>query len=292
MFDIKSYARADSVQQAIQLLHEQPQARLIAGGTDVLIKLHKGKVEFPYLVDIHDIGELNFIRVIEDGDIVIGSGTRFRTVAESPIILEHVPVLATAVLTIGGPQIRNMATIGGNLCNGVPSADSASPLIALNAILTIEGTKGQRELSLEEFFLGPGQVALAQDEILTAVTIKKDHFEGYAGHFYKYAMRHAMDIATIGCAAVCKVEDDQMRDLRLAFGTAAPVPIRCRLTEEKASDCTVSKDMLNEIAETVWQDVNPRSSWRATKDFRLQIISTLAERVVKQAILNAGGTVP
>ena len=291
MFDIKSYARADSVQQAIALLGEQPEARLIAGGTDVLIKLHKGKVEFPCLVDIHDIAELNFIRLTEAGDIVIGSGTRFTTVAESPVILEHIPVLASAVLTIGGPQIRNMATIGGNLCNGVPSADSASPLIALDAVLTIEGSKGQRELSLEAFFLGPGQVALEQDEILTTITIKKDHFEGYAGHFYKYAMRHAMDIATIGCAAVCKVEDGQMRDLRLAFGTAAPVPIRCRLTEEKASDCTVSQDMLNEIAETVWQDVNPRSSWRATRDFRLQIISTLAERVVRQAILNAGGTV-
>ena len=83
-----------------------------------------------------------------------------------------------------------------------------------------------------------------------------------------------------------------MRDLRLAFGTAAPVPIRCRLTEEKASDCAVSGEMLAQIAETVWQDVNPRSSWRATRDFRLQIISTLAERVVRQAILNAGGSVP
>ena len=81
-------------------------------------------------------------------------------------------------------------------------------------------------------------------------------------------------------------------DLRLAFGTAAPVPIRCRLTEEKASDCSVSREMLAEIAETVWQDVHPRSSWRAAKDFRLQIISTLAERVVRQAILNAGGSVP
>jgi xanthine dehydrogenase FAD-binding subunit len=105
-------------------------------------------------------------------------------------------------------------------------------------------------------------------------------------------MRRAMDIATIGCAAVCKVEDGQMRDLRLAFGTAAPVPTRCRLTEKKASDCSVSRDMLSEIAETVWQDVDPRSSWRAAKDFRLQIISTLAERVVRQAILNAGGSVP
>ena len=292
MFDFKNYAKADSVHRAVQLLQEHPGAHLIAGGTDVLIKLHKGKIDSPFLIDIHDVAELDFIRMTDAKDIAIGSGTRFTTVAASSLIQEHIPVLATAVLTIGGPQVRNMATIGGNLCNGVPSADSASPLIALNAVLTIAGPTGQRELPLEEFFLGPGQVALAQDEILTAITVKREHYNGYAGHFFKYAMRHAMDIATIGCAAVCKVEDGQMRDLRLAFGTAAPVPIRCRLTEEKASDCTVSQDMLTDIAETVWQDVNPRSSWRAGKDFRLQIISTLAQRVVKQAILNAGGSVP
>lgn len=292
MFDIESYVRADSVRQAIALLKDRPEARLIAGGTDVLVKVRSGKVEAPCLVDIHDVAELNFIRVADNGDLAIGSGTRFSALAASPVILEHIPVLSTAVLTIGGPQLRNMATIGGNLCNGVPSADSASPLIALNALLTIEGGAGRRELPLEDFFVGPGRVALAHDEILTAITIKHAQYEGYAGHFHKYAMRHAMDIATIGCAAVCKVEDGQMRDLRLAFGTAAPVPTRCRLTEKKASDCSVSRDMLSEIAETVWQDVDPRSSWRATKDFRLQIISTLAERVVRQAILNAGGSVP
>jgi xanthine dehydrogenase FAD-binding subunit len=292
MFDIKSYAKADSVQQAIQLLVDQPEAGLIAGGTDVLIKLRSGKVAAPCLVDIHDVAELSFVRIEDNGDLVIGSGTRFSALAASPVIREHIPILTTAVLTIGGPQIRNMATVGGNLCNGVPSADSASPLIALNAVLTIAGSGGRREMPLEDFFLGPGRVALAHDEILTAITIKREHYQGYAGHFFKYAMRHAMDIATIGCAAVCKVENGQMRDLRLAFGTAAPVPIRCRLTEEKASDCSVSREMLAEIAETVWQDVNPRSSWRAAKAFRLQIISTLAERVVRQAIRNAGGSVP
>ena len=292
MFDFKDYTKADSIQQAIELLQAHPAARLVAGGTDVLVKLHKGKTEFPFLVDIHDLSELNYVRQTSDGDLLIGSGTRFTTVAESPAVLEQIPILATAVLTIGGPQIRNMATIGGNLCNGVPSADSAPPLIALNAVLTIEGARGQRELLLENFFKGPGRVALEHDEILTAITIKRENYDGYHGHFFKYAMRHAMDIATIGCAAVCRVEDGQMRDLRLAFGTAAPVPIRCRLTEKKACDCNVSRELLADIAETVWQDLNPRSSWRATKDFRLQIISTLAHRVVRQAIVNAGGSVP
>ena len=263
----------------------------MAGGTDVLVKLYKGKEGFDHLVDIHDIADLNFIRQNDDGDIVIGPLTCFTDVAESQLIRKHIPVLAEAILTIGGPQVRNMATIGGNLCNGVPSADSATPLIALNAVVTIEGQGGSRQLLLEDFFLGPSQVALEHHEIMTAITISRNNYVGYSGHFFKYAMRDAMDIATIGCSAVCKVEDEVLTDLRLAYGVAAPVPIRCKNTEDKIQGRKVSTQLLDDIAESVADDVNPRTSWRAAKDFRLQIIATLAHRVVKQAILNAGGTI-
>lgn len=291
MFNFKSYKKAGSIQEAVRLLQENPRARLIAGGTDVLIKLHKGKGQFHHLVDIHDIAELNFINLTEEGNLVIGPGTCFTSVGESPLIRKHIPVLSEAVRTIGGPQVRNMATIGGNLCNGVPSADSASPLMALNAVLTIEGASGSRQMPIDDFFLGPGRVALEQHEILTAITVTLENYAGYYGHFYKYAMREAMDIATIGCAAVCKVEDGILKDLRLAFGVAAPVPIRCKRTEKKVCGCQVSQELLHDIAEAVMDDVNPRTSWRASKELRLQIIATLAHRVVKQAISDAGGII-
>jgi xanthine dehydrogenase FAD-binding subunit len=291
MFNFKNYSRAGSIKEAIRLLKENPEARLIAGGTDVLVKLHKGKGGFDHLVDIHDIVELNFIRQNNDGDIVIGPLSCFTHVADSALIRKHIPVLAEAILTIGGPQVRNMATIGGNLCNGVPSADSATPLMALNAVVTIEGQDGSRQLPLEDFFLGPGQVALEHHEIMTAITISRNNYTGYSGHFFKYAMRDAMDIATIGCSAVCKVEDEILTDLRLAYGVASPVPIRCKNTEDKSHGRKVSTQLLDDIAESVADDVSPRTSWRAARDFRLQIIATLAYRVVKQAILNAGGTI-
>ena len=291
MFNFKSYHKANSIKEAIQLLQENPGAKLIAGGTDVLIKLHKGKGSFDHLVDIHDITELNFISQRDNGNLVIGPVTRFTSVSESPLVLEHIPVLSAAICTIGGPQVRNMATIGGNLCNGVPSADSATPLICLNALLTIEGPQGVRQLPLEDFFLGPGKVALDPHEILTAITISRDNYDGYAGHFYKYAMRDAMDIATIGCSAVCKVKDKKLEDLRLAFSTAAPVPIRCKSTEQKTCGRQVSQKLLDDITAAVEKDVQPRDSWRAARDFRLQIITTLARRVVKQAVINAGGTI-
>ena len=291
MFNIKSYSKAGSIQEAIRLLQENPEAHLIAGGTDVLVKLHKDKGQFDHLIDIHDIAELNFISQNDDGDLVIGPLSCFTHVAESALIRRHIPVLSEAILTIGGPQVRNMATIGGNLCNGVPSADSATPLMALNATVTIEGPDGSRQMPLEDFFLGPSRVALKHHEIMTAITVSRDNYSGYYGHFFKYAMRDAMDIATIGCSAVCKVKDEVLTDLRLAYGVAAPVPIRCKDTEDKIRGRKVSIQLLDDIAEAVKDDVSPRTSWRATKDFRLQIIATLAHRVVKQAILNAGGTI-
>ena len=291
MFNFKSYARAGSIQEAIQLLEKNPEAHLIAGGTDLLVKLHKGKAQFDHLVDIHDIAELNFITQNGEGDIVIGPLACFAQVAESALISKHIPVLAEAILTIGGPQVRNMATIGGNLCNGVPSADSATPLMALNANVTIEGGNGSRQMPLESFFLGPSRVALEQHEILTAITVTHDNFADYFGHFHKYAMRDAMDISTIGCSAVCKIKDDTLQDLRLAFGVAAPVPIRCKETEDKVRGRKITPKLLDDIAKTVSADVRPRTSWRAAKEFRLQIIATLAHRVVEQAILNSGGTI-
>jgi xanthine dehydrogenase FAD-binding subunit len=291
MFNIKSYSKAGSIKEAIRLLKENPEAHLIAGGTDVLVKLHKGKANFHHLIDIHDITELNFIRQNGDGDLVIGPLSCFTDVAESELIRKHIPVLSEAILTIGGPQVRNMATIGGNLCNGVPSADSATPLIALNAAVTIQGKDGSRQMPLEDFFLGPSRVALEHHEMMTAITVSRDNYSGYFGHFFKYAMRDAMDIATIGCSAVCKVDDGVLTDLRLAYGVAAPVPIRCKETEDKTRGRKVSTRLLEDIAAAVKDDVSPRTSWRAAKDFRLQIIATLAQRVVKQAILNAGGTI-
>ena len=291
MFNIKSYKKANSVGEALAFLSDIPEARLIAGGTDVLIKLHKGKAGFDHLIDIHDLAELDFINRSADGDLQIGSGTCFTRVCESDLVCRYIPVLSTAVKTIGGPQVRNMATIGGNLCNGVPSADSAPPLICLNAEVTIESAAGVRKLPLEDFFLGPGQVALKRHEILTTITVSRDNYAGYHGNFFKYAMREAMDIATIGCSAVCRVDDGRLTDLRLAYGTAAPVPIRCRITEDRFRGERLSLKLLDSIAASVPDDVKPRTSWRATRDFRLQIITTLAARVVKQAILNAGGAI-
>jgi xanthine dehydrogenase FAD-binding subunit len=292
MFPITEYKKAATIEEALDLLAEDPQLRPIAGGTDILIKLRKGKPGYERLLDIHGVGELAGVRKTDGGDINIGPGSVFREVIEAAPIQNHLPVLATALATIGGPQVRNMGTIGGNLVNGVPSADSAPSLLALNAVLTLRSKSAERRLPVADFFKAPGQVDLAPGELLTAITIPAGEYQGRHGHYLKYAMRDAMDIATIGCAAMVKIENDTLSDLRLAFGVAAPVPIRCPAAEAAGRGQPLDDALLDKVTAALSQEVRPRDSWRAAKDFRLHLIYELARRTIRQAVTLAGGRLP
>ena len=288
MFNFKSYCKAGSIQEAILLLKENPEAHLIAGGTDVLVKLHKGKADFDHLIDIHGIVELDFISQKDDGDLVIGPLCCFTQVAESALICKHIPVLSEAIFTIGGPQVRNMATVGGNICNGVPSADSAAPLLVLNAVVVLKGPQDERHVPLHEFYQGPGRVDRQPAEIMTALRIAPDDYRRWSARYYKYAMRDAMDIATIGCAAACTLKGDSVSGLRLAFTVAGPTPLRCWKTEEKARGALADQSLLQLVRESVLDDLRPRDSWRAPKAFREHVIKTLAERVLQKALNQCG----
>jgi len=288
MFDLKKHIKADSVEQAIELLMKNPDARLIAGGTDVLIKLRDGKQGFSELVDIHELKELKGICMDAENNILIGSGVTFIEIIQSDIIKDHLPMLCEAAQSVGGPQVRNVATIGGNVCNGVTSADSASSLFALNAVLEIRGQSTKRQIPISDFYLGPGRVDLKKGEILTTFKIKAKDYQGYFGHYFKYAMRNAMDIATIGCAVSLEIKKHILTDFRIAFGVAGPVPIRCPETEKRVINKKVSKNLLNEIFQTIETDVSPRTSWRAAKDFRMNIIKELSKRATKEALIRAG----
>ncbi len=291
MFDIASIKEARDVRSAINLLCEDPDAMIIAGGSDVLIQIREGKLAGKSLVSIHDVQELKGITKSEDGTIVIGPLCTFAEVAENDIIKAHVPTLGYAVDQAGGPQLRNIGTIGGNVCNGVTSADSAATLLTLNATLTISGPDTQRSLPLADFYKGPGKVDLAQNEILTAISIAKSDYENYHGCYIKFAQRNAMDIATLGCAVHAKLSSDKtkLEDLRLAFGVAAAIPVRCRATEEKAKGCALDACLLDLVAENAPTELSPRTSWRATKEFRLQLICELSKRALKESIVKAGG---
>lgn len=293
MYDIEKIYQAKDIPDAIAALSADSDAVIISGGSDVLIKIREGKLAGSSLVSIHNIKELKGISMESDGTIVIRPATSFTHVTYNDIIEKHIPVLGLAVDQVGGPQIRNIGTIGGNICNGVTSADSASTLFTLNALLELQGPNGIRFVEIADFYTGPGRTCRAHEELLTAIRIRKQDYEGFAGHYIKYAQRNAMDIATLGCAVNLKLSVDKscIEQMRLAFGVAAPTPVRCPVAEAAVKGQQITEELFEKIGLSALEDVNPRTSWRASKEFRLQLVKELSKRAVKQAIVNAGGVV-
>ena len=291
MYDIGKFYQAADVEDAVRALVEDPEAVVISGGSDVLIKIREGKLAGCSLVSIHGIKELEGIRMEEDGTIVIGPATTFSHITNNDIIQKHIPMLGDAVDMAGGPQLRNIGTIGGNVCNGVTSADSASSLCCLDAVLVLKGPDGVREVPISQWYTGPGRTVRNHDEVLTAIRIKKENYQGYGGQYIKYGKRNAMEIATLGCAVSVKLTEDKkhIQDLRLAYGVAAPTPIRCHATEEAVKGMETGEALAQAVGKGALEEVNPRSSWRASREFRLQLVEELGRRAVKQAVINAGG---
>ena len=291
MYDIGKFYQAADVEDAVRALVEDPEAVVISGGSDVLIKIREGKLAGCSLVSIHGIKELEGIRMEEDGTIVIGPATTFSHITNNDIIQKHIPMLGDAVDMAGGPQLRNIGTIGGNVCNGVTSADSASSLCCLAADLVLKGPDGVREVPISQWYTGPGRTVRNHDEVLTAIRIKKENYQGYGGQYIKYGKRNAMEIATLGCAVSVKLTEDKkhIQDLRLAYGVAAPTPIRCHTTEEAVKGMETGEALAQAVGKGALEEVNPRSSWRASREFRLQLVEELGRRAVKRAVINAGG---
>ena len=293
MYDIQSIYQATSVDDAIRALQADPSAIVIAGGTDVLIKIREGKLAGCSLVSIHELGEeLGGITLAANGDVEIGPLSTFRDVTFSPVIREKIPVLGEATDMAGGPQLRAAGTIGGNVCNGITSADSASTLTALDAVLVVRGPAGERQVPISQWYKGVGKVDLAQDELLVKILIPRENYAGFTGHYIKYAMRNAMDIATLGVSCLVKLSADKQtaETVKLAFGVAGPVPMRAPAAEAAVSGLPI-EEAIGQIGKAALQDVNPRTSWRASKEFRLQLVEELSGRALREAARKGGAAV-
>lgn len=293
MYDIQSIYQAKSVDDAIRALQADPSALVIAGGTDVLIKIREGKLAGCSLVSIHNLtDELSGVTLSPGGDVEIGPLTTFRGVTFSDVIRQTVPVLGEAADMAGGPQLRAAGTIGGNVCNGITSADTASTLVALDAVLRVRGPKGERDVPISEWYQGVGRVALAPYELLVKIIIPRDNYAGYTGHYIKYAQRAAMDIATLGVSCLVKLTDDKktVDDAALAFGVAGPVPMRAPSAEAAVRGLPI-EEAIAVIGKAALADVNPRTSWRASKEFRIQLIEELSPRALREAARKGGADV-
>jgi len=278
MFDISKYYEAKTLKDALKYLSENEEAKIIAGGTDVLIRVREGKLAGASLMGISFIEGLNDITKDTKGDIHIGPMASFTDLETSEVIKENMPYFAIAGGTMGGPQIRNISTIGGNVCNGATSADAATTLFCLNAKLKIESVSGAKTVDIQDFYLGPGRVDLKQNEMLTDIIIKREDYEGYTGKYMKFAQRNAMDIATLGCAVVLKTDGKTIEDIRISCGVAAPTPVRCTDAEEMAKGMEVSEENIDKMSKATISNIKARDSWRGSKAFREHLVYELTKR--------------
>lgn len=295
MYDIKALYEAHSVSEACSLRLAHPEAQIIAGGTDVLVQMREGRRAGKELISIQKIDEMRGICIDEEENIRIGSLTTFSHITGNQIICEKVNVLGEAVDMVGGPQIRNAGTIGGNTCNGVTSADSASTLFAWDAIIELTGKNGKRLVPISEFYIKAGTVDIRVEdgEIQTAILIPKKSYENANGYYLKYGMRNAMEIATTGCSVNCELSEDKktFKRVRVAYGVAGPIPLRCTAAEKFMEGKEVSAENIEAFSKKILEDVNPRDSWRASKAFRLHIAVEMAKRCLTESVKRCGGDV-
>lgn len=282
MFDIKNIVEPNTLEEALVIIDSNVDYKIIAGGTDVLIKLRHGEWKGINLLSINKLQELKKIDVLENGEILIGAGVTFTEVFRSKVIMEKLTALGEGAVSMGGPQIRNMATIGGNVCNGAVSADSIASLMAFDAKLKLVSKNGERIVPINKFYKGPGSVDLAANEILTAIIIDKNNYNNKKSCYTKFSNRRAMDIAMLGVTVVTETQNNLFKDIRIGLSVAGPVPIRCYIAEELGRDKEINKENINKIGKAAVKSAKARDSWRASKAYREHLIEELTIRALEK----------
>lgn len=275
------YSTPSTVHQAVALL-SRPGAMPLAGGTDLLVQMRAGAKSPKLLVDLSELG-LNYVRC-EMGVIHIGALTTFAQILDSEIIRQYLDCLVEAAAEIGCVQTRNLATIGGNLCSAVPSADAAPPLLVLDARLKIIGCNGERSLALDEFFIGPKMNALQPGELLTEIQIPIPSSRT-GTCFLKIGRRKAMTLAVVNVAALVSLDSTQrvIENARIALGAVAPTPWRALQAERLLNRCEISDAAIERAACTAAEEVMPISDLRATTTYRRETSRVLTQRALRQA---------
>jgi carbon-monoxide dehydrogenase medium subunit len=269
--------------EACRLVSENgPGGRFLAGGTDLVIALKEKGLLPKYVVDLKRVPGLTGIRQNSDGSITIGALTTMREIEISPLITKNFPFLSQSAAEVGSIQIRNRATLGGNMANATPSADTAPPLIALNATAKIVGVSGERTVRLEEFFKGPGQTVMSVEEVLTEIDIPKTS-PRLVGEYIKFSPREMMDLAYVGVAVAYNLNDKKCDDVRIVLGAVAPTPIRAKRAEAALEGQNLTEALAEKIGQMAADEAKPISDVRSSADYRRAMVAAMTKR----ALLNA-----
>lgn len=259
----------------------------LAGGTDLINQMRDGILEPSVIVDVKEIPELNRLEFRPRSGLHIGAAVPCTTIAANPYVKEIYPSLAQACALMGPVQIQNRASIGGNICNAAPSADTVPTLICLGAKSVIAGSKGKHEVLLEEFFLGPGRTILAPDELLVEIIIPKPP-RNSACAYQRFTLREELEIAVVGVGVFLELtsRNRKCRDVRMALATAAPTPLRAREAEAFLKGRVIDDGTINEASERAVLVANPSSGIRGSADYRRELIKVLTRRTLKACLSN------
>ena len=255
---------------------------MLAGGTDLLVRLKRWQIEPRYVVNLKGVQGLSGVEVPEGGGLRIGALTTLSDLASSPLLQDGLAAVSQAASKIGSVQVRNLATIGGNLCNAAPSADMAPPLIALGAHAVLSGMGGERTVPLEDFFVGPGETTLEPDEVLTHVLVPRPAPSSVC-LYWKQGGRRAMDIAIVGVSVAMGASADACHGVRIALGAVAPVPLRAVAAEVYLEGRTPTEEAAAEAGRLASEAASPISDVRASEFYRRRLVAVLVKRQVGQA---------
>jgi CO/xanthine dehydrogenase FAD-binding subunit len=281
------YVRVSELDEALRLLSRKEDVKVLAGGTDLVVDMKIGRYRPKTVIDISGIKDLRYI--VDEGDKVrIGALTRMQDIVESPVIREKLPVLAEAVSMLGSWQIRNMATVGGNLCNASPAADSAPPLLVHEARIKLASIEGTREIPITEFFVGPRKTTMYKTELLQEVIVPYDADFAKSYSYVKLGRRNAFTLSVVAVATVLKVRDGVFEDVRIALNAVAPTPVRARSVESFLKGREVGSEAIEKASELVLNDISPISDVRASAEYRKHASKVLVKDTLLKALEKAG----
>lgn len=287
-----AHHRPDTLSEALDLLAQHGSAALIlAGGTEVIPGLRKGRFDVNHVISINAIKELRLIERSGDGDLIIGAGARISEVADEPSVKQLYPALAHACTVMATTQIRNMGTVVGNIANGSPCADTAGPLLVYNASALVEATGKTRHVPLDKLFVSAKKTVVEPNEMVTSIRVPAPP-DGSGSGYHRLSARSAVDMAAASATAFLVLDSAGHVDFaRLALGAVAPTPVRCPHAEKILMGERPDADLLKKAARATLQSARPIDDVRATAKYRSAIIPVLAHRALEQALTRAqGGT--
>lgn len=287
-----NYHAPQTLEEATALLLELKEyGRPIAGGTDLVVQMKEERTKFPYpdvVVNLSRIKALKGIEFSESDGLRIGAGTTMTEIAESDVIRQRYAALAEGAGVVGSYQTMNMGTIGGNVCNAAPSADTAPALLAFEAKAVIVGPKERRMIALEEFFKGPGMTALGQGELLAELRLPVP--PANTGSVYvRQTPRKQMDIAVVGVGVVLTLDGDTVSRARIALGAVAPTPMRARKAESAVEGKPANEDSFAAAAEIAAGECSPIGDVRGSAEFRRHLVKVMTARLLAEAAQRARG---